>query len=61
MRTSKLGTKLKVLPSQPDTPSIPEEDEDEDDEDGETDEREGVEVRQALDLLILRRLIDGLV
>ncbi|ORX40897.1 cytoplasm protein [Kockovaella imperatae] len=48
MRTSKLGTKLKVLPTQPDTPSIPEEEEEDDDEArardfAERDEAEGVE------------------
>ncbi|WVQ86279.1 hypothetical protein IAT38_008447 [Cryptococcus sp. DSM 104549] len=46
MRTSKLGTKLKVLPTQPETPTIPEEEED-GDESGRTlndlDEGEGVE------------------
>ncbi|OCF78803.1 cytoplasmic protein [Kwoniella mangroviensis CBS 8886] len=45
MRTSKLGTKLKVLPTQPETPTIPEEDEDEDNERdlSNRDEGEGVE------------------
>ncbi|WWC72791.1 uncharacterized protein I206_106755 [Kwoniella pini CBS 10737] len=45
MRTSKLGTKLKVLPTQPETPTIPEEDEDDDNGRGlsERDEGEGVE------------------
>ncbi|WWC92544.1 uncharacterized protein L201_007503 [Kwoniella dendrophila CBS 6074] len=45
MRTSKLGTKLKVLPTQPETPTIPEEEEDEDNERGllNNDEGEGVE------------------
>ncbi|ORY21157.1 hypothetical protein BCR39DRAFT_554163 [Naematelia encephala] len=32
MRTSKLGTKLKVLPTQPETPTIPEEDEEDEEE-----------------------------
>ncbi|WWC65002.1 uncharacterized protein I303_107616 [Kwoniella dejecticola CBS 10117] len=45
MRTSKLGTKLKVLPTQPETPTIPEEDEDDDNDRGlsNRDEGEGVE------------------
>ncbi|OCF45597.1 cytoplasmic protein [Kwoniella heveanensis CBS 569] len=38
MRTSKLGTKLKVLPTQPETPTIPEEEEDEDEDDNERDD-----------------------
>jgi hypothetical protein len=42
MRTSKLGTKLKVLPTQPDHPSIPEEDEESDEEGDDT--KGGVEV-----------------
>ncbi|WWD20904.1 hypothetical protein CI109_105382 [Kwoniella shandongensis] len=46
MRTSKLGSKLKVLPTQPENPTIPEEDEDEDDSGrtlGDREESEGVE------------------
>ncbi|WRT70921.1 uncharacterized protein IL334_007920 [Kwoniella shivajii] len=45
MRTSKLGTKLKVLPTQPETPTIVEEDEDEENDTGlrNRDESEGVE------------------
>ncbi|WVR08790.1 hypothetical protein IAU60_005848 [Kwoniella sp. DSM 27419] len=43
MRTSKLGTKLKVLPTQPETPTIPEEDEDEDDHGRAGLERDGSE------------------
>ncbi|KIR78803.1 cytoplasmic protein [Cryptococcus gattii E566] len=46
-RTSKLGSKLKVLPTQPETPTIPEEEEDDDEGTGRTvadhDEAEGVE------------------
>ncbi|KIR59111.1 hypothetical protein I312_106037 [Cryptococcus bacillisporus CA1280] len=46
-RTSKLGSKLKVLPTQPETPTIPEEEEDDDEGTGRTvadhDESEGVE------------------
>ncbi|KAK8850739.1 hypothetical protein IAR55_004659 [Kwoniella newhampshirensis] len=43
MRTSKLGSKLKVLPTQPETPTIPEEDEDEDDSGRTMGDREGSE------------------
>ncbi|TYJ56548.1 hypothetical protein B9479_002795 [Cryptococcus floricola] len=46
MRTSKLGSKLKVLPTQPENSTIPEEDEDEEDAQralGDKDEGEGVE------------------
>ncbi|KAK4689648.1 required for meiotic nuclear division protein 1, partial [Tremellales sp. Uapishka_1] len=47
MRTSKLGNKLKVLPTQPEHPTIPEEDDGEDEEvqrqRAATDEGEGVE------------------